>query len=112
MVGEFRRGSGSRRVRLAARNLAFMKTPRRPDPEPLETDDVRLVAGGTVLWAVALIALVVARLAGADVRGWWIAMCACGAGLGLLGVRYCQRRRDAIARDRAAGGGVAETTAR
>lgn len=76
---------------------------RRPDPPPLETDDVKVVAGGAVLWAVALVVLLVLRLAGADVEDWWLAMCACGAALGLLGVRYCQRRRDAIARDRAAG---------
>jgi hypothetical protein len=79
-----------------------MKLARRPDPPPLETDDVRIIAGGTGLWALACIALVIARLAGADVHTWWIAMCACGAVLGLVGIRYCQRRRDAIARDRAA----------
>ena len=83
-----------------------MKPARRPDPEPLETDEVRLVAGGTALWAVALVALVIARLAGADIAGWWIAMCASGAVLGLAGLRYCQRRRAAIARDRS----VAQTT--
>jgi hypothetical protein len=79
-----------------------MSRPRHPDPPPLETDDVTIVAGGTAAWAVALVGLLVARVAGADVHGWWIAMCAAGALLGLLGVRYCQRRRDAIARDRAA----------
>lgn len=77
-----------------------MKQPRRPDPEPLETDDVMIVAGGTALWLVALVVLIVLRVAGADVRTWWIVMCACGAALGVVGVRYCQRRRDAIARDR------------
>ena len=76
---------------------------RRPDPPPLETDDVRVVAGGTAAWAVALVVLLVLRLAGTDVAGWWLAMCACGTALGLVGVRYCQRRRAAIARDRAAG---------
>jgi hypothetical protein len=79
-----------------------MPLSRRPDPDPLETDDVRIVAAGTVLWAVALLVLVVARLTGAGVHDWWIAMCVCGTGLGLLGVRYCLRRRAAIARDRAA----------
>jgi hypothetical protein len=82
-----------------------MKLAQRPDPPPLETDDVRIVAGGTALWAVALVVLGIARLVGADVHGWWLAMCACGVALGLAGLRYCQRRRDAIARDRA----VAET---
>ena len=77
-----------------------MKPARRPDPEPLETDDVRIVAGGTALWAVALLVLGALQLLGVGVRGWWIGMCAYGLALGLLGVRYCQRRRDAIARDR------------
>lgn len=73
---------------------------RRPDPEPLETDDVRVVALLTVAWAVALVVLVVARLAGSDVHGWWLAMCAAGAVLGVAGVGYCRRRQAAIARDR------------
>jgi hypothetical protein len=77
---------------------------RRPDPPPLETNDVAIVAGGTALWAVAAVVLGIARLAGADVHTWWIVMCVSGAALGLLGVRYCQRRRDAIARDRASSG--------
>lgn len=75
---------------------------RRPDPEPLETDDVRVVGGLGLLWVVALVVLGIARLAGADVRGWWLVMCACGAGLGVLGVVHCRRRQAAIARDRAA----------
>ena len=76
-----------------------MSRPRRPDPPPLETNDVAIVAGGTVLWAVACVVLLIVRFAGADVESWWIVMCASGAALGLVGVRYCQRRRDAIARD-------------
>jgi hypothetical protein len=79
-----------------------MRLARRPDPDALETNDVLILAIGTVLWAVALVVLVVALLAGADIHGWWIGMCAYGTGLGLIGVRYCQRRRDAIARNRAA----------
>ncbi|MDT7572476.1 MAG: hypothetical protein QOE05_2650 [Actinomycetota bacterium] len=79
-----------------------MSRERRPDPPPLETNDVAIVAGGTVAWAVACVALLIARFAGADVHTWWIVMCASGAALGLVGVRYCQRRRDAIARDAAA----------
>lgn len=81
-----------------------MKLAQRPDPEPLETNDVAIVAGLTVAWGLALLVLGVARLAGADIRTWWLVMCACGAALGLIGVRYCQRRRDAIARDRSAQG--------
>jgi hypothetical protein len=84
-----------------------MSPERRADPPPLETNDVAIIAGGTIAWAGALVVLVIARLAGAEVHSWWIAMCACGAGLGLIGVRYCRRRRDAIARDAAAAEGAA-----
>lgn len=73
---------------------------QRPDPEPLEHDDVKVVLAGTALWVVALVVLGIARLAGSDVRDWWLVMCLCGIALGLVGVRYCQRRRAAIARDR------------
>lgn len=77
-----------------------MPLAQRPDPPPLETDDVTLVAAGTALWALALVVLLVLKATGTDVHGWWLVMCAEGALLGLVGVRYCQRRRAAIARDR------------
>lgn len=67
----------------------------RPDPEPLELDDTRVVAAGTALWLVALVVLVVADLLGADVHGWWIVMCLCGAALGLVGLRYVALRKQA-----------------
>jgi peptidoglycan/LPS O-acetylase OafA/YrhL len=77
---------------------------RRPDPPPLETDDVRTVAVGTGLWALGLVVLAVLRLTDATrVETWWMVMCACGLVLGLAGVRYCQRRRAAIERDKAKG---------
>jgi hypothetical protein len=73
---------------------------QRPDPAPLETDDVKIVGGLAVLWAVALLALLVLKAVGTDVHTWWLLMCLEGAVLGAVGVRYCQRRRAAIARDR------------
>jgi hypothetical protein len=77
---------------------------RQPDPPPLETDDVHVVAVGTGLWALGLVVLVVLALTDAvAVQGWWLVMCAAGVLLGLVGVRYCQRRRAAIARDAALG---------
>jgi hypothetical protein len=75
---------------------------QRPDPEPLETDDVRIITSLTVVWALAAMVLLIAKAAGADVHGWWVLMCIEGAALGCVGIRYCRRRRDAIARDRAA----------
>lgn len=80
-----------------------MAPSRRPDPAPLETNDVALITAGTGAWLLALVVLAVLKLAGTDVRTWWLVMCAEGAALGLVGIRYCRRRRDAIARDRSAG---------
>jgi hypothetical protein len=72
-----------------------MAPPRRPDPEPLETDDVAIVTVGTTLWAVALAGTVLWRGALAD-RGQdsWVWVCAAGVFLGLVGLRKVRRRRD------------------
>jgi hypothetical protein len=83
---------------------------RRPDPpEPYEGDDVKVVTIGTVLWAVAFVALVpfYGQLA-RDGRGWWAWTCLAGFGLGLFGIEYCRRggprsRATASARPRSAG---------
>ena len=76
-----------------------MAPPRRPDPEPLETDDVRAVTVGTVAWGVLLVVLLVSyqRLED-DGRGSWVWIAAAGFGLGLLGVRHVRRRRAALSR--------------
>lgn len=66
--------------------------PRRPDPEPLELHDTRVVAAGTLLWLAGLAVLTVADLFGAPVRGWWLQMCAAGAVLGVIGLRVLARR--------------------
>lgn len=80
-----------------------MATPRRPDPEPLETDDVAIVTAGTVVWALALVATIVWRDALAD-RGHesWVWVCTAGVFLGLVGLRSVRRRRAARRRDAAA----------
>lgn len=69
--------------------------------KPVDTDGVRTVVVGTVLWAVAAVVLVLlrGRLEEAG-NGWWLWTCLAGAGLGLLGIEYTRRRRDAIARVR------------
>ena len=75
---------------------------QRPDPEPLETDDVKIVAGGTALWAVGLLVLLALKATGTQVHGWWLVMCVAGVTLGLVGVRYCGRRKRAVAHRRGA----------
>ncbi len=74
--------------------------PQQPDPEPLDLDNTRVVLIGTVLWSGALVVLLVAAVLGADVHGWWLAMCACGAVLGVAGLRFVARHKQALARRR------------
>ena len=76
--------------------------PHTPEVRPLDVDGVSVVTAGTVVWAVALLALLpfTGHLRD-DGHGWWVGMCAAGTGLGLFGVYYCRRRRDAIRRSRA-----------
>jgi hypothetical protein len=84
-----------------------MPTPRRPDPEPLEADDVTIVTVGTFLWALALVASLVFhdRLADGGNENWtWILLA--GTFVGLIGVRYVRRRRAAIRRGMSKFGGV------
>jgi len=80
------------------------RVPRHPDPEPMQTDDARVVLIGTVGWVIALVVLLFLRVTDAtDVRDWWLGMCGYGIALGLYGVRYTRKRKAAIARDAAQG---------
>jgi hypothetical protein len=70
-------------------------------PEPPQADAVVPVTVGTALWAVAFLVLLAFRdrLAEAD-NSWWLAVCATGFALGLLGIWYVRRRREAYRRAR------------
>ncbi len=65
---------------------------RRPDPEPLRTDDRATILVGIALWVVALVVTLVlhGRLA-ADGRSWWTWTALAGIGLGILGLDYLRR---------------------
>jgi Protein of unknown function (DUF2530) len=75
------------------------ETTTRPELEPLPDDGVLPVAVGTALWFVAFVVLLpfVGDLR-RDGQLWWIATAATGFGLGLVGIRYCVRRRDRLRR--------------
>ena len=76
-----------------------MPAPRRADPDPFETDDVKIITVGTALWGVALLMSLVLRdrLVDGGNEGWtWILLA--GAFLGLIGIRYVRRRRAALRR--------------
>ena len=84
------------------------------DVDPLDVTGVRTVTVGTVLFLVALLALLpfVDDLR-ADDRLWWLWTCGAGIGLGLFGIQYCRRRAAAIARaERDQRGGERQSSAR
>lgn len=67
--------------------------PQRVTPEPMEVNDVAIVAVGTALFAVAFIVLI--ALHGPlqhDGRGHWPWVALSGFLLGLIGLLYCTRR--------------------
>ncbi len=70
------------------------KPARRPDPPPLETNDVLAVAVGTGAWVVALIVLLLLHSTlEAHHATWWYGVCVAGIGLGLAGTAFVARRR-------------------
>ncbi|WP_346040665.1 DUF2530 domain-containing protein [Actinomadura chokoriensis] len=77
-----------------------MTRARRPDPPPMQTNDVRIAAAGTAAWAVALVALLIVGLP-ADDR-WWPWVCVAGIGIGLFAVWYVPRLQSGRARQEAA----------
>ncbi|WP_225878684.1 DUF2530 domain-containing protein [Spongiactinospora rosea] len=69
---------------------------RRPELQPLRTNDTKAVLTGMALWAVALVVLLVVPPAGA--ASWWAWTCVAGLAGGVFGLWYVRRRdRDAPA---------------
>jgi hypothetical protein len=74
--------------------------PRRPALEPLQTDEVRVVAVGTALFALGLVlTLVLHDQLDDHGRGDWVWVMVCGVLLGLVGIRTVRRRREALRRE-------------
>jgi hypothetical protein len=70
---------------------------RHPEVEPVGNDGVRTVAVGTALWVIGFLVLLPFRDALAEHDAdWWLWVCVAGAGLGLLGIAYCVRRRNRL----------------
>ena len=93
--------SGSTSVIAVAQHGAGAPSPRGRGPiapiPPLDVDGVRTVAIGTLVWALAFVVLFVQRgRLEAEGLGWWLETCLAGVGLGLWGVQYCRRRREAL----------------
>lgn len=76
------------------------RTYRVAEVEPLDVDGVRTMQVGSLMWLLALVALLpfmdTLRASGRD---WWLVTCLAGTALGLVGWEYCRRRRTAILAD-------------
>lgn len=65
--------------------------------EPMDVDGVRTMTVGTILWGVVAVALIpFLGTLEADGRTWWTWTALAGLGLGLIGIEYCRRRRNAL----------------
>ncbi|WP_245644673.1 DUF2530 domain-containing protein [Nocardioides jensenii] len=66
------------------------------DVDPLDVDGVRTLEVGTGLWLLGFLALLpfYGRLSD-DGHLWWLWTCMAGFGLGLFGLEFCRRRRQA-----------------
>lgn len=71
------------------------KTPRRPDPPPLETNDRPVVLVGIALWAIGFVVLVV--FFRHDLQRhhatYWLWSCGIGVVMGLYGLHFIRKRR-------------------
>ncbi|MYW02794.1 DUF2530 domain-containing protein [Streptomyces sp. SID3343] len=68
----------------------------RPAPPPLEGDIVKLVASGSLIWFALFVAAWFMRDSiTEDGHGWWPWCALAGSGLGLFGLWYVRRLRDA-----------------
>jgi hypothetical protein len=87
------------RLERAARRHEF----GRPEVTELEIGNtthrvaVRTMTVGTIIWGVLAIALLpfLGTLED-DGRTWWLWTAVAGFGLGLIGIEYCRRRRNAL----------------
>lgn len=65
---------------------------RRPDPEPVRTNERAVVRWVTIGWALVLVAALVARTRLEDQgRGWWLWVPVAAIAMGLYGFRWLGR---------------------
>jgi hypothetical protein len=78
--------------------LEFGRTTHRVAAvEPMDVDGVRTMTVGTIGWGIVAVALLPfwGNLQDQG-RTWWLWTAIAGLGLGLMGIEFCKRRRDAL----------------
>ncbi|MCU1438846.1 MAG: hypothetical protein JWP66_1933 [Naasia sp.] len=74
--------------------LYLKDSERRPDPEPVRTDDRKAILTGLVLWVLALVAVLLATsLGGGRLDDTPVWACTGGIAVGLVLLVYAERRR-------------------
>ncbi len=74
--------------------LWLRENERRPNAQPVKTDDRTPVIVGSVVWALVLAALLVFHAYLADNGfGWWIWIAVVGLALGVIGIIYFTIKR-------------------
>lgn len=73
------------------------KTHRVAEVEPMDVDGVRTMTVGTIAWGVLAVGMLpfLGNLE-SDGHTWWLWTAVAGFGLGLIGIEYCRRRRNAL----------------
>ena len=73
------------------------KTHKVAEVEPMDIDGVRTMTVGTIIWAVVALGMLpfLGNLEEAG-RTWWMWTAVAGFGLGLIGLEYCRRRKNAL----------------
>jgi len=67
---------------------------RRPDPQPIRSDDRKAILVGLTLWLIALAGLLLFLTPIlASGRGWWLWTGVVGLGLGLVLLVFAQRKQ-------------------
>jgi len=73
------------------------RTHKVAEVEPMDVDGVRTMTVGTIVWAVVTIGLLpFLGTLESQGRTWWLWTSLAGFGLGLIGIEYCRRRRNAL----------------
>ena len=81
---------------MAGRRARAVRPARRPDPAPLEIDESKVIAFGSVLWFLAWLVLLLSHGRLEDNGNeWYLWTAATGFGLGLWGWWLVRRRVEA-----------------
>lgn len=88
------------RGRRASRHSSSKTTRHATQSQPFDANGVRTMVIGTILWGIAIAALLPFWSTLRDNgQSWWLWTAMAGFGLGLLGIEYCRNRASTLAEE-------------